>query len=163
MFILSLLPGKYVYFHFNHVHIHPPFTTLCPPSFPYWSLGPGFLHVCKGGIYVRTCVSACVRCVSVSVRAGVCVCVYGRKALSLSPPLQTKHSLGTLLASLQEGQTPSNRGTETLTLSAAALMSLLPWRSWCSQLVTYMSCFLRGGGRVMARSKDARTDPSQMV
>lgn len=79
--------------------------------------------------------------------------------------VQTKHSMGTLLASLQEGQTPSNRGTETLTLSAAALMSLLPWRSWCSQLVTYMSCFLRGrgGGRVVARSKDVRTDPSQMV
>lgn len=43
--------------------------------------------------------------------------------------VQTKHSLGTLLASLQEGQTPSNRGTEMLTLSAAALMSLLPWTS----------------------------------
>lgn len=43
--------------------------------------------------------------------------------------VQTKHSLGTLLASLQEGQTPSNHGTETLTLAAAALMSLLPWSS----------------------------------
>lgn len=73
-------------------------------------------------------------CLSRTVRATYCI--NWKTLVTQGFSVQTQHSLGTLLATLQEGQTPSNRGLETLTLSAAVL---LPWSSCFQERVPVLA------------------------